>query len=208
MKKSLLLWLLLIGSITLVWCQKSEWKPEVSESQYPVAQQVCVDNGWEVTVDEEWTPICLLWDRWINLADMEEYPEDEIVEDENIDVELSEWAKTSLTNEELDEITETHFPKGYTYSVYNLETEENVTEEYTYPEDLDHSLLIPEHATMANREVTSSWIEDGMIYTLTKVTLQDGTEIEVLYINDPVTLDFVAASVQNGNENRNYQFIY
>jgi hypothetical protein len=47
-----------------------------------------------------------------------------------------------------------------------------------------------------------------MIYTLTKVTLQDGTEIQVLYINDPVTLNFVAASVENGNITTNYQFTY
>jgi hypothetical protein len=61
---------------------------------------------------------------------------------------------------------------------------------------------------MASREVLSSGIEDGMIYTLTKVTLQDDTTIDVLYIVDPVTLDFVAASVENGNISTNYQFVY
>ena len=205
MKKSLLLWLLLIGSITLAWCQKSGWEPEVSEPQYPVAEQVCVDNGWEVTVDDAWTPVCLLWGRTINLADMEQYPE----EDESVDVELPEWAKTSLTSEELDKIAETNFPKGYTYSTFNMD--ENLVKDewtYTYPEDLSHTLLLPIHATMASREIVSSGIEDGMIYTLAKVTLQDDTEVQVLYIVDPVTLNFVAASVENGNENTNYQFIY
>jgi hypothetical protein len=47
-----------------------------------------------------------------------------------------------------------------------------------------------------------------MIYTDTKVTLQDDTEVEVLYINDPVTLNFVAANVENGDETTNYQFVY
>ncbi len=61
---------------------------------------------------------------------------------------------------------------------------------------------------MASREVLSSGIEDGMIYTLTKVTLQDDTDIDVLYIVDPVTLNFVAASVENGNISTNYQFVY
>jgi hypothetical protein len=61
---------------------------------------------------------------------------------------------------------------------------------------------------MASREVLSSGIEDGMIYTLTNVTLQDDTVISVLYIVDPVTLNFVAANVENGNETRNYQFTY
>jgi hypothetical protein len=61
---------------------------------------------------------------------------------------------------------------------------------------------------MASREVISSSIEDGMIYTDTKVTLQDDTIINVLYINDPATLNFVAASTENGDVSTNYQFIY
>jgi len=130
------------------------------------------------------------------------------VEEENFDVELPEWAKTSLTDDELEWLTETNFPKWYTYTVYNMETEQSDKWEYTYPEDLDHSLLLPIHATMASREVITSGIEDGMIYTLTKVTLQDDTEVEVLYINNPVTLNFVAANVENGNETTNYQFVY
>lgn len=130
------------------------------------------------------------------------------VEEENLDVELPEWAKTSLTDDELEWLTETNFPKWYTYTVYNMETEQSDKWEYTYPEDISHTLLLPIHATMANREVLSSAIEDGMIYTLTKVTLQDDTEVEILYINDPVTLNFVAANVENGNETTNYQFVY
>ena len=207
MKKSLFLWLLLIGSIALVWCQKSSEEPEVS--QYPVAEQVCLDNGWEVTVDDEWTPICLLWGRGINLADMEENPEAEATEEDNVDFFLPEWVKTSLTNEELDGLTETNFPKWYTYSSFDMTTNESLGEwEETYPEDISHTLLLPIHATMASREVLSSWIEDGMIYTLTKVILQDDTEVQVLYIVDPVTLNFVAASVENGNTSTNYQFVY
>jgi hypothetical protein len=61
---------------------------------------------------------------------------------------------------------------------------------------------------MASREVLSSAIEDGMIYTNTKVTLQDDTEVNILYIVNPETLDFVAANVENGNEITNYQFVY
>ena len=175
MKKSLFLWLLLIGSITLVWCQKSE--PEVSqpEPENP-------ENDVILTVEEP--------------------------EEDEVDFVLPEWAKTSLTNEELDELAETNFPTGYSSSTYNTETEETSTEDYVYPEDFSHTLLIPEHATMASREVVSSGIEDGMIYTLTNVTLQDDTVISVLYIVDPVTLNFVAVNVENGNETRNYQFSY
>ena len=332
MKKSLFLSLLLIGCITLAGCQKSNWEPEVSESKYPVAEQVCVDNGWKVTVDEEGEDICLLGERSIYLADMEENPEAKIslslkeldnliethfptyytsyeydmsndlftdkgkhiydetelgsltpeysniikrelissgiedwmiytnikaklddkreidilyvvnpeslnftaasIKDGDIttnyqfdynDIELTDEESDkiednsqfnynnieSLTSEELDEIAETNFPKGYTYSTFHMD--ENLIGdegEVIYPEDFSHTLLIPDHATMASREVLSSWIEDGMIYTLTKVTLQDDTEIQILYINDPVTLNFVAASVENGNITTNYQFIY
>ena len=133
---------------------------------------------------------------------------EENVEEENIDVKLPEWAKTSLTDTELEEVIDTHFPKWYTYSVYNTETEESNEWEYTYPEDLSHTLLLPIHATMASREIISSWIEDGMIYTLTNVTLQDDTQVSVLYIVNPETLDLVAANVENGNEITNYQFVY
>ena len=127
---------------------------------------------------------------------------------ENIDVVLPEWTKWSLTNEELNQIFETDFPISYTYTIYNFETKEYDSWEYIYPENLDYSLLIPEHATMVSREVISSAIEDGMIYTDTKVVLQDNTEIKVLYIVNPETMKLIAASVENGNETRNYQFAY
>jgi hypothetical protein len=47
-----------------------------------------------------------------------------------------------------------------------------------------------------------------MIYTLTDVTLQDETKVSVLYITDPNTNNFVAATVENGDEITNYQFVY
>ena len=133
---------------------------------------------------------------------------DENVEEENVDFVLPEWAKTSLTNEELEDVIDNYFPTSYNFSTYNTETQVMTDGSYVYPEDISHTLLIPEHATMANREVLSSGIEDGMIYTLTKVTLQDDTEIQVLYIVDPVTLNMVAVNVENGNEITNYQFVY
>ena len=148
------------------------------------------------------------WNHYYNVKSVEKLEVVNAIEDENIDTVLPEWAKTSLTNEELEEVIDTHFPKWYTYSVYNTETEASSEWEYTYPEDLSHTLLLPIHATMASREITSSWIEDGMIYTLTNITLQDDTEVSVLYIVNPETLDLVAANVENGNEITNYQFVY
>jgi hypothetical protein len=103
----------------------------------------------------------------------------------------------SMTSEQLDEVIDNNFPASYTYTVYNFDTEESDSGAYTYPEDLSHTLLIPEHATMASREVVSSGIEDGMIYTDTEVTLQDDTGIKILYIINPDTMKLVAASVEN-----------
>ena len=61
---------------------------------------------------------------------------------------------------------------------------------------------------MASREVVISAIQDGMIYTDTEVKLQDDTWIKILYIINPDTMKLVAASVENWNEARNYQFAY
>ena len=195
MKKSLFLSLLLIGGIALTGCQKSDWEQKVS--QYPVAEQVCLDNGWEVTVDEEWKDICLLGGRAIYLADMEENPEVP-----------AEWAKTSLDMGELIWLIETHFPKSYTYTKYNNATNESEGEwKYVY-DRMELGFLTPENHHMVDREVTSSGIEDGMIYTEVKGTMDDGRTINVLYVVDPETLNFVAANVEDGDITTNYQFSY
>lgn len=195
MKKSLFLSLLLIGGIALTGCQKSDWEQEVS--QYPVAEQVCLDNGWEVTVDEEWKDICLLGGRAIYLADMEENPEVP-----------AEWAKTSLDMGELIWLIETHFPKSYTYTKYNNATNESEGEwKYVY-DRMELGFLTPENHHMVDREVISSGIEDGMIYTEVKGTMDDGRTINVLYVVDPETLNFVAANVEDGDITTNYQFSY
>ena len=195
MKKSLFLSLLLIGGIALTGCQKSDWEQKVS--QYPVAEQVCLDNGWEVTVDEEWKDICLLGGRAIYLADMEENPEVP-----------AEWAKTSLDMGELIWLIETHFPKSYTYSKFNMTTNESEGEwKYIY-DRMEVGFLTPENHHMVDREVTSSGIEDGMIYTEVKGTMDDGRTINVLYVVDPETLNFVAANVEDGDITTNYQFSY
>lgn len=215
MKKTTLWIVALLAVATLAGCNKApvENPNENAEIANP-ASVYCEENGGTLVLEEgAW--LCMFEDgsyceewayqRW------ECQPGEIIyntVDDENIDTVLPEWAKTSLTDEELEEVIDTHFPKWYTYSVYNTETEASSEWEYTYPEDLDHSLLLPIHATMASREVIASGIEDGMIYTLTKVTLQDDTEVNILYIVNPETLDFVAANVENGNEITNYQFVY
>ena len=212
MKKTTLWIVALLAVATLAGCNLNKTPVENPDENAEIANPAsvyCEENDGTLTL-EEWAWLCMFEDgsyceEWA-YYNGECQPGDIIynaVEDT-----LPEDAKTSLTDEELEEIIDTHFPKGYTYSVYNTETEESNQWEYTYPEDLSHTLLIPIHATMADREIIASSIEDGMIYTLTKVTLQDDTELSVLYIVNPETLDLVAANVENGNETTNYQFVY
>jgi hypothetical protein len=61
---------------------------------------------------------------------------------------------------------------------------------------------------MADREVVSSGIEDGMIKTLVKATTDDGKQIDITFVVNPETLDFVAANVVDGDLITNYQFNY
>ena len=96
-------------------------------------------------------------------------------------------------------------------SVWNMENETLIDSgHYDYPEDVENwYVFIPQHATMANRVIKSSSIEDSMIYTDTDVTLQDDTVISVLYIHDPETLFVRAITVENGNETTYYRnFLY
>jgi len=179
------------------WLTLEEYLGE-EPSLYPIAEQVCADNGWEVTVDDEWTPICLLWWRGINLADMEEHPEN----DERVE---------SLTFDNLQEIAQTNFPKYSTYTIVDLQTEEIFTWENLYMEDTPHNLtnITPHFGTIVNHNLLSSGIEDEMIYSNFDVTFNDGTDANILYINNPETLDFVAATVEIKDfSSINYQFVY
>ena len=103
---------------------------------------------------------------------------------------------------------ENNFPKAYTFTKYNMATNESEGEgRHVYTLD-ELGFLTPEYSNIVDREVTSSGIEDGMIYTMVKATLDDGKQIDVLYIVDPVTFNFVAANIEDGDITTNYQFTY
>ena len=121
------------------------------------------------------------------------------------------YVKTSLTNEDIDHIEEIMPPLSFDFETWNMDDETMVESgHYDYPEDVENwYVFIPEHATMASREVKSSGIQDGMIYTDTDVTLQDDTVVSVLYIHDPETLFVRAITVENGNYTTYYRnFLY
>ena len=133
----------------------------------------------------------------------------ENVNEENVDetpvVETTE--NQSLDLGELISLIENNFPKAYDYSTTNLSTNENEKGTHVYTLD-ELGFLTPEYSNIVDREVTSSGIQDGMIYTTVKATLDDGKQIEILYIVDPVTKNFVAANIEDGDIMTNYQFTY
>ena len=134
----------------------------------------------------------------------------ENVNEENVDetpvVEIA--PKQSLDLGELIGLIENHFPKSYTFTKFNMTTNESEGSGKHIYNRMELGYLTPENTKMVDREVTSSGIEDGMIYTMVKATLDDGKQIDVLYIVNPETLDFVAASVEDGDITTNYQFSY
>jgi hypothetical protein len=115
-----------------------------------------------------------------------------------------------LTYEDLEGIAENNFPSESTYTVVDLATEATTTGENVYMEDTPHNLvnITPAFPATTSQELLSSGIEDGMIYTLLDVSYENGTTGNVLYINDPETLNFVAATVESEGMSVNYQFAY
>jgi hypothetical protein len=134
----------------------------------------------------------------------------ENVNEENVDetpsVETTQ--KESLDLGELIGLIENHFPKSYTFTKFNMTTNESEGSGKHIYNRMELGYLTPENTKMVDREVTSSGIEDGMIYTMVRATLDDGKQIDVLYIVNPETLDFVAANIEDGDITTNYQFSY
>jgi len=132
----------------------------------------------------------------VNEEVIEETPVVETTEDRSLDL------------GELISLIENHFPKSYEYSVFNM-ADNLIGDEWRHVYNrMELGYLTPEYPNIVDREVTSSGIEDGMIYTMVKATLDNGKQIDILYINNPETLDFVAASVEDGDITTNYQFDY
>lgn len=127
---------------------------------------------------------------------------------DSVDETPAVYSNTSLDMWGIISATENHFPKSYTYSKYDFVKSENLWEGSHVYNRMDLWYLTPESEYITDREILSSWIEDWMIYTLMKATMEDGHEFEVLYINDPETLNFVAANIEDENITTNYQFSY
>ena len=123
-----------------------------------------------------------------------------------VSLEDLKW-KSSLVSDDLDALDELLFPTSYSYETYQLE-DWSISDagEYVYW-DADHRLL-PIHESMVSREVTSSSVEDWMIYTRVDLTLDDGSIVPVLYINDLDTLQYGFAAVYGDTDTTLYTFSY
>lgn len=144
------------------------------------------------------------------VEESEQIPDQGEINANTVDQDHLDWTKTSLTIADLEHIEETLPPLSYIYETYDMNSQSVVNSgSYKVAEWEEPVFFIPEYATMADREVTSSGIEDDMIYTMTKLTLQDGTELNVLYVNEPDTLFCRAISVENWSQTTLYtDFVY
>ena len=127
-----------------------------------------------------------------------------------VNPEHPEWVATSLTLGDLERIEQSMPPLSYSYQTYDMQAETEVDSGIFTAAEWDNSgLSIPEYENMTSREVTSSGIEDDMIYTLADITLNDGTVLHALYVNEPDTLFCRAISIQNGDLTTLYSnFVY
>ena len=113
----------------------------------------------------------------------------------------------SLTMEELDTLQDKLFPISYAYTTY-LKEDGSISDtwEYVYiPED---EYLLPIEKYIVSKEVSSSEIQNGLIYSMVDATLDGWDMVSILYINDPETLKYSFATVYGENETTLYTFRY
>ena len=130
---------------------------------------------------------------------------EEVIKEDTPAVQPSE---EELAMWDLIKIIETHFPKAYNYSKFDIAKNESLWDDLHIYSRMEVGYLTPENEHMIDRVVTSSGMQDDMIYNTMKATMDDGRTIDVVYVINPETLDFVAANVEDGDIVTNYQFIY
>ena len=77
MKKGLLIWLIIGLWTVLSGCKSSQdldwdWMERIIE--YPMAEQVCMENSGQLSTNDEWVPICIFFENdYCYLEDMEDW---------------------------------------------------------------------------------------------------------------------------------------
>ena len=77
MKKTLLVWLIFVLWGVLSGCnffQIWDWDGMEREIKYPIAEQECIENDGQISIDDDWNQICILSDgEFCYLEDMEDW---------------------------------------------------------------------------------------------------------------------------------------
>ena len=63
-------------------------------------------------------------------------------------------------------------------------------------------------AYVVEKELSSSELKDGMVYSMVDAKLGNGNVVSILYMNDPETLKYSFAALYAENETILYKFIY
>lgn len=118
----------------------------------------------------------------------------------------SMYGNISFTMEELEVLEDELFPSLYSYTTYDKK-DWSVLEEGNHIYWSNHEFLLPIDEYITDKVVSSSEVENGMIYTMVDGKVGDES-VSVLYINDPETLKYSFATVYWKNENILYAFRY
>ena len=117
-----------------------------------------------------------------------------------------QWS-LSFTMDELDVLEEKLFPVSYVYTTYqNEDWVISWSGEYVYL--ADDKYLLPVEGHIVTKEISSSEVNNAMVYSTVDAKLDDGSTVSILYINDPETLKYSFATLYAENETTLYTFNY
>ena len=119
----------------------------------------------------------------------------------------SMYGNISFTLEELEILEEKLFPVSCVYTTYDkMDWRVLGSGEYVYlPGDEN---ILPVEKRIVSKEISSSEINNGMIYSMVDAKLDDDSVVSILYINDPETLKYSFATLYAEDETTLYMFKY
>ena len=109
--------------------------------------------------------------------------------------------------DELDVIEEKLFPVSYAYVTY--QNEDGIASgsgEYVYSRNDKYLLPVEEH--IISKEISSSEVNNAMIYSTVNAKLDDNSTVSILYVNDRETLKYSFATLYTEDETTLYAFNY
>ena len=117
------------------------------------------------------------------------------------------YGQTSFTVEELDLLEESFFPASYTYKTYK-KGEWVVIDSGEYVYAPNEKYLLPIGKYIVDKEISSSEINSGLVYSVVDATIEGSGMVSILYINSPETLKYSSATMYMGDEVTIYRFNY